>query len=56
MVVDVLRQDEDKGRASLESMIELTQCNGEIWNQVMPKLIYVISEIMKNTEFETSTR
>lgn len=31
VVIDVLKQDEDRGRASLEVMIELTQTHGDIW-------------------------
>ena len=46
IVIDVLRQDEDKGKASLESLIELTQNHGEIWSQVMTKLIYIVSQIV----------
>jgi hypothetical protein len=43
VVIDVLRSDEDKGKASLESMIELTQSHGEIWSKVTEKLLFVIS-------------
>lgn len=46
VVIDVLRSDEDKGKASLESMIELTQTHGEIWTTVMAKLIFVVSQII----------
>lgn len=56
VVIDVLRQNEDKGLASLESLIELSSSHGEIWSKVAPKLIFVVSEIMKNSNFENSTR
>jgi hypothetical protein len=46
VVIQVLRSDEDKGKASLESLIELTQSHGEIWAQVLPKLIFVVSQII----------
>ncbi len=46
VVIEVLRSDEDKGKSSLESMIELSQTHGEIWSQVMPKLIFVVSQII----------
>lgn len=46
VVIGVLRSDEDKGKASLESLIELTQSHGEIWSQVLPKLIFVVSQIV----------
>lgn len=56
VVIDVLRSDEEKGKASLESLIDLTQTHGEIWSQVMPKLIFVVSQIIQNKNFEDSTR
>jgi hypothetical protein len=51
-----MQQDETNGQASLESMIELTQLHGEIWSSSIPKLIFVISQIMKNRDFEDATR
>ena len=56
VVIEVLRSDEDKGKASLESMIELSQTHGDIWSQVMPKLIFVVAQIIQNQTFEDSTR
>jgi len=56
VVIDVLRSDEDQGKSSLESLIELTQSHGEIWSQVIAKLIYVVSQIIQNNSFEESTR
>ena len=56
VVIEVLRSDEDMGKASLESMIELTQTHGEIWSGVMPKLLYVTSQVVQNKSFEDSTR
>lgn len=56
MVVEVLRNDEDKGRSAIDSMIELSQYHGEIWSLVIDKLIFVVSEIIKNESFENSTR
>ncbi len=46
VVIDVLRSDEDKGKASLESLIELTESHGEIWSKVIAKLIYVVSQVI----------
>jgi len=43
VIIDVLRTDETKGQASLESMIELSQTHGEIWTKVFSKLLYVVS-------------
>jgi hypothetical protein len=37
-------------------MIELTATHGDIWADSISKVIYVISEIMKNRNFEDSTR
>jgi hypothetical protein len=52
VVIEVLQKDEDKGRASLEVMIELTQTHGEIWEGQTSTLINVVSEVMRNTDFE----
>jgi len=46
VVIDVLRSDEDQGKASLESLIELTQSHGDIWSTVIQKLIFVVSQII----------
>ncbi|CDW84107.1 importin beta- [Stylonychia lemnae] len=56
VVIEVLRSDEDKGKASLESMIELTQSHGEIWTKVAEKLLFVISQIIQNKSFDDSIR
>lgn len=56
IVIDVLRLDEDKGKQSLESLIELTQNHGDIWSLVMPKLLFIVSQILQNKSFEDSTR
>ena len=56
VVIQVLQTDEQEGQASLESLIELTQSNAEIWNKCIGKLVYVCSEIMKNQSFEQSPR
>jgi len=37
-------------------MIELTSAHGDIWGGCMSKLIFVVSEIMKNSQFEENTR
>lgn len=56
VVIEVLRSDEDKGKASLESLIELTQSHGEIWTKVVEKLLFVISQIIQNKSFDESIR
>ena len=37
-------------------MIELTYAHGDIWGDSMSKLIYVISQVMTNKQFENGTR
>ena len=56
VVIAVLQQDETQGQDSLASMIELTASHGDVWGGCMAKLIFVVSEIMKNREFEDATR
>lgn len=48
VVIEVMKQEEGKGQASLESLIDLTGMHGDIWNGNIPKLVYVVSEIQKN--------
>ena len=40
----------------MEALIELTSSHSDIWNDCVAKLIYVISEVIKNREFEDNTR
>lgn len=56
VVIEVLNRDEEQGRASLEHMIELTHTHGDIWGGAQAMLLTVISEIMKNRNFEDETR
>ena len=56
VVIAVMQQDEQQGQASLESMIELTQLHGDVWADCLSKLIFVVTQIMKNREFEDATR
>ena len=56
VVIAVMQQDEQQGQASLESMIELTQLHGDVWTDCLSKLIFVVTQIMKNREFEEATR
>ena len=56
IVVEVLQKDEEQGKESLETLIELTSTFGEIWNDSTEKLIFVCSEVMKNTDFEDGPR
>lgn len=56
VVIQVMQSDETQGQASLESMIELTHSHGDIWADCMPKLIYIVSQVMTNKDFENATR
>ena len=56
VVIAVMQSDETQGQASLDSMIELTLSHGDVWGACMPKLIYVVSQVMRNREFENATR
>ena len=56
VVASVMRADETQGQASLESMIELTQSHGDVWGDCMPKLIGVVSDVMRETGLESATR
>jgi hypothetical protein len=40
----------------LEALIELSQAHGDIWDGSVSKLLYVISEVIKNRDFEDNTR
>ena len=37
-------------------MIELTNSHGDIWTDSIPRLLFVVSQIMRNREFEEGTR
>ncbi len=56
VVIKVLQTDESQGQISLTSLIDLTSAYGEIWQKVLGKLLYVLSEIMKTLTFEEKTR
>lgn len=56
IVIEVLKTDEEQGRSSLESLIELSSSYADIWAESKNKLVFVCSEIMKNKDFEDSTR
>lgn len=56
LVIEVLQTNEDEGKASLQSLIELTQSYADIWANDIAKLIYVCSDVMKTASFDLSTR
>lgn len=56
VVIDVLKSSEELGRTSLETLIDLTQNHGEIWTPYVGKLLFVVSEIIQNKNFENDTR
>lgn len=54
--IEALKEDEDKGRASLEALIVLTECTPEIWKPYIENLVDIISQVMMNSDFEPKTR
>ena len=46
IVVEVLKTDEDQGTQALESLIELTQSFGEIWNASSVNRGVAVQEIL----------
>jgi hypothetical protein len=43
VVISVLQADENKGVLSLETLITLTTEHADIWQDCIPKLLYVVS-------------
>ena len=37
-------------------MIELAEAHATVWKDCIPKLLFVISSVMKNNDFEDKTR
>lgn len=56
LVIEVLKTSEDEGKASLQSLIELSQSYPEIWQDTIKTLVFVCSDVMKATTFDESTR
>jgi hypothetical protein len=56
VVIAVMQEDETQGQSSLDALIELTCSHGDIWADCVAKLIFVIAEVIKNRDFEDSTR
>ena len=56
IVIEVLKTEEEQGRESLMSLIDLTQSFTDIWSGCKEQLLFVCSEIMKNKSFEDATR
>jgi hypothetical protein len=56
IVIEVLKTDEEQGRQSLTSLIDLTQSYADIWQGCKEQLLFVCSEIMKAKGFEDATR
>lgn len=56
IVIEVLKTDEEQGRESLISLIDLTSSFADIWSGSKEQLLFVCSEIMKNKDFEDATR
>ena len=55
-VIEALKVDEDAGRSTLESMIDMAEFHQEIFKDYGTVLVDVISQIMLNKDFEDGTR
>lgn len=55
-VIEALKVDEEAGRSTLESMIDMAEFHQEIFKDYGTVLVDVISQIMLNKEFEDGTR
>lgn len=55
-VIEALQVDEDAGKASLESMIDMAEFHPDIFQSYGSRLVDVISQIMLNKDFEDNTR
>lgn len=55
-VVDALRTDETQGKLALESMVDLTRTHPQCWKETSTDLVKVVSEIIKQADFEDGTR
>ena len=53
IVVEVLKTDEDQGTQALESLIELTQSFGEIWNASSVNRGAALQEILTSVREKT---
>ena len=56
VIVEALQQDEDQGRAALESLCELTSAHPECWKTETPKLLNVTAQVAQQKTFEDGTR
>jgi hypothetical protein len=55
-VVLALKTDEEQGKQSLQSLVDLTVYHSEVWNKFIPSLLSVTVEIMKAKSFDDATR
>ena len=55
-VVEALKVNEDQGKQTIESMVELTNTHPEIWKNDAATLVSVFSQIMVQKSFENTTR
>ena len=56
VVVDSLKKDEDLGKSGVESLVDLSQSVPEFFKETAADLVLVVGDIVRNDEFEDSTK
>jgi len=54
--VDALRQDEEQGKRALESLVDLSHAQAQLWKDHANFLVKIVADIMRTKEFEQGTR
>jgi hypothetical protein len=54
--LEALQSNEDLGKIALESLTELSKSHAIFWKGFDDKLVFLVSEIIKNKSFEDGTR
>ena len=56
IMIEVLKYDEEEGKKILESLINLTENQPDIWDNNLPGIILICSRIITTTSLEKETR
>ncbi|CAI2376389.1 unnamed protein product [Moneuplotes crassus] len=56
IMIDALKEDENAGKATLESFIDMADFHPDLFKEYGTTLVDVVSQIMLNTDFEDGTR
>ena len=54
--IEAIKADEEEGRESLETFVELAEYHADVFSAVAGKLVQVVSEVMAYRELEEKTR